>query len=632
MDTSQRNQIIFSIRLLIERGVEDSEILGRSRAYLDQRGWPYTDDELYGILIEADYGVARDMPDVYLAHHAHLPTYQHLPALPGTYRWTVEHEGETAARADANAATAPAAPAAPPAMPQSGNGHDPAEEPLPIHIQQILDGPTAQQLATTPFQQSRWRSGRDTRFYTDQDVAAEVYAQYGEHLRFCITLDKPWLEWSRTRWIPREPGMVFRLIGQIINRRLAELPLNNQSEADKNERARLMKMLTEGKMMSISKFVAKDSDIETDIAAIDSDITLLNTRNCTIDLTTMEPHEHRPAENITKQADVAYNPRARAPRWQRYLEEILPDPEVRLYLQRCLGSALSGEQLDNVVHFLYGPGANGKSVMLGVIETILADYAGVVPASIFLDQMGGGNKEFIIAKMKGRRFIACEEFPEDKKLDEPLIKALTGGSKRQACFKFKTHFEYDPSDHIFVATNRMPIVTLVDLALERRLSIIPFTVIIPSERRDRTLKQQLLDEREGILNWLLEGHVMYRTMGLQPPAACRLAVETYKREMDVLGPFFEECCDIGPALDVHATLLWLAYRQWAKGQKIPESTMFNQTKFGRIMRAHREFDKRPDSGGYQRYHGLGLKPGAIYQDDPEIRAFMEKTGLFNRPF
>src|SRR3546814_5354433 len=66
-------------------------------------------------------------------------------------------------------------------------------------------------------------------------------------------------------------------------------------------------------------------------------------------------------------------------------------------------------------------------------------------------------------------------------------------------------FEFMPQFKLIVAGNHKPAIRNIDEAMKRRLHLIPFTITVPPERRDKHLQQKLLAERDGILAWAVQG-------------------------------------------------------------------------------------------------------------------------------
>jgi hypothetical protein len=110
-------------------------------------------------------------------------------------------------------------------------------------------------------------------------------------------------------------------------------------------------------------------------------------------------------------------------------------------------------------------------------------------------------------------------------------------------------FEFIPQFKLVVAGNHKPSIRTIDEAMRRRLHLVPFTVTIPPKRRDKTLPERLLAERDGVLAWAVQGCVEWQRIGLQPPAAVMAATEEYFEAEDICAPRCPVCpgrCQAAP--------------------------------------------------------------------------------------
>ena len=103
---------------------------------------------------------------------------------------------------------------------------------------------------------------------------------------------------------------------------------------------------------------------------------------------------------------------------------------------------------------------------------------------------------------------------------------------------------YLPEFKLFIATNHRPELNGADLAIWRRIHQIPFLNVVSDDERDNNLPAKLLAEAQGILAWIIQGAVTWYGQGLKPPTAVREATDEYRREMDVVGTFLEEKCEM----------------------------------------------------------------------------------------
>jgi putative DNA primase/helicase len=204
------------------------------------------------------------------------------------------------------------------------------------------------------------------------------------------------------------------------------------------------------------------------------------------------------------------------------------------------------------------------------------------------------------ADLFGRRFVSTIETEDGKRIAESLTKQLTGGDRIRARFLHRDFFEFPPTHKIFLAANHKPTVRCTDLAMWRRIKLIPFTVTITDDRKDKTLLAKLRREFPGILAWAVRGCQQWQEGGLGEPAEVTQATQAYQAEMDVLAEFITERCFVNEQASVQATALYEAYCKFS-GDKTT-----TQTAFGLLLRSKGyRSEKR---GGLKYWHGIGLNP------------------------
>ena len=338
---------------------------------------------------------------------------------------------------------------------------------------------------------------------------------------------------------------------------------------------------------------------EIKVHDLDKHPDLLCVQNGTIDLCSGDLLPHDKEHFITMLVPCEYNGNIDAPRWKKFLDEIFAgDQELIHFIQKTVGYSLTGSTEEHCSFFCYGTGRNGKSTFLEVISEIFGDYAvNIQPETIMVRQVQAGPTSDI-ARLKGARFVTSVEPNEGARLNEGLLKQLTGGDKVTASKKYENEFEFTPEFKLWMATNHMPTIRGTDLGIWSRIRLIPFNVQIPEEKIDRHLKYKLLEEMSGILAWAVEGCLLWRREGLKPPQAVLTANSKYKEEMDVLTTFLDTCC--APGGETEAGRLYSVYCDWAK--KNNEFEM-SSTKFGREM--GKRYEKR-SSQGKRFYQGVSL--------------------------
>ena len=211
----------------------------------------------------------------------------------------------------------------------------------------------------------------------------------------------------------------------------------------------------------------------------------------------MKPHD--PSDYITKLTAVSPDPACPAILWHKFLDHITGgEKELKQYLQRVAGYCCTGVTSEQVLFFLYGTGANGKGVFVKTIAGILGDYAMTAPLDAFVITKGDRHPTDL-AGMRGMRLVVGQEIDKDSRWAESKIKTLTGGDKIRARFMRQDFFEFDVTFKLMISGNHKPWLSSVNEAIRRRFHLIPFSVTIPLEDRDKHLFDKLKLEWPGVL-------------------------------------------------------------------------------------------------------------------------------------
>ena len=241
-----------------------------------------------------------------------------------------------------------------------------------------------------------------------------------------------------------------------------------------------------------------------DTRSFDTDHTLLGVQNGVLDLRSKTLLTD-PSSIVTKRALVKFNPEADCPTFKAFFNEIMQhDKELIGYVRRVLGYCITGHTGEQACFIAIGSGANGKSTLFSVVHKVLGDYAGDTPMQTLMQNRFGDQNTYDLAALEGKRLVIAQEGEASSKLAEAKLKAMTGSDPipcRPIYGKPKT---YDPRFKIVLVTNELPKIDGVDEAIWRRIKVIPFNVTIPKDERDPYLKEKLLAEKEGILNFLIE--------------------------------------------------------------------------------------------------------------------------------
>jgi len=268
------------------------------------------------------------------------------------------------------------------------------------------------------------------------------------------------------------------------------------------------------------------------------------------------------------------------------------DADMIQFLQRAVGYSLSGSIGEQCLFFLYGTGANGKSIFLETLKLITGDY-GLAASAQTLMATRSSSIQNDIARLAGARFVACGEIEDGTRLRESLVKDLTGGDTICARFLRREFFDFRPQFKLWIRANHKPQIRGSGEAIWRRIHLVPFAVQIPPAQRDPDLLDKLRAELSGILGWAVRGCIEHQRHGLATPAQVREATAEYRSEMDVIGEFLSERCESEKNATVSAKDLYQAYRAWCEDSG---TRPLSQRGFG-LSLTERGYTKESGRGG-----------------------------------
>lgn len=424
--------------------------------------------------------------------------------------------------------------------------------------------------------------------YTDLQNSREFVKRFGHGVRYCPQF-KCFYVWNGQRWARDNFGLVESYAKQIADQRWEEAKRADDAEA---RRFALRSASARG-IESMLRLAQSELELIIQPDQFDTNPMLLNCANGTLELATGKLREHRQSDYVTKICDVAFNPGAEAPQWEKALDLIFNgDDELIGFVQRFIGYCLTGQTSEQVIALFVGAGSNGKSLVLLVLLRIIGcDYAIKASDDILLRRMSQAHPT-ALADLFGKRLAVVMETDAGDRLAEALIKALTGGDRIRARRMREDYWEFTPSHKIVLCTNHRPHVEATDHAFWRRIRLIPFGVSFWKEgdpgnegkhlpkrlKADPQLAEKLFAEAEGILAWCVRGCLEWQKNGLGTTEAVVTATESYRREQDSLCRFVEEVCVVEASAKVSSSFLYSRYQSWctAVGEQPTPQNQFKQ--------------------------------------------------------
>jgi putative DNA primase/helicase len=254
--------------------------------------------------------------------------------------------------------------------------------------------------------------------------------------------------------------------------------------------------------------------------------------------------------------------------WQDFLERVTGgDAELAEFLRRAVGYTLTGHTSEEVLFFVHGATATGKSTKLEAVKAVLGEYAAVADFETFLKRHGDAGIRNDVARLAGARFVLSVEVDDGKSLAEGLLKILTGGDTVAARFLYRETFEFQPRFKLWLAANSRPRVSADDAAIWRRILQVPFVHVIPEAERDERVKIQLRTDphaHAAILAWAVKGCLEWQQVGLAVPQCVRDYTAEYRAENDPLRDWLDDACELDADGWTSSADLRQSYTAWCE--------------------------------------------------------------------
>lgn len=463
----------------------------------------------------------------------------------------------------------------------------------------------------------------------DTGNGARLVARFGHDLLFVPRVG--WFVWAGTHWEPDPDELMLRRVGQKVGPRIvAEVPFLEMSEADRTlfeqaradaarlaemegaegeeaatERARILlrQEARKGRGKTLASRVrahvgfargsgnsgpitnmAREAQVSLarPLDALDADPMVVNTQAGALRFSrvaaadegmspvadvTMEDHAR--GDLLSKILAVGWDPAAACPRFDDFMAEVQPDPAMRAFLARWLGLSMTGITEQRLA-FFHGAGANGKSVLMDLMGRILGSYSTTarIETLVGRNRRSGGDATPDLMPLIGARMVRASEPEEGERLNEAIIKAMTGGEPFLARGLHADFVEVVPRFKLTISGNHKPEIRGTDDGIWRRVMLVPWDVQIPEARRDQQLVDKLFVEGAGVLNWLAAGLIDYLEGGLRVPGAVQDATDGYREDSDPMGRFLAGACEVvgeegvfTPTKDIVDAFLWWLGRE-----------------------------------------------------------------------
>ena len=375
-----------------------------------------------------------------------------------------------------------------------------------------------------------------------------------------------WIEYKNGVWVSISSEKVAKDATDTLHRYYTHLMANAQNRSERDELIKKIKdVWVYSRIIGALNFLKGFPGIMTLSQELDAIPEVLNLENGTLDLKTFTLRPHRPEDLLTKQVKAKWNTEAKKDEWLKHLNLCLPNKNIQREIQRELGLALTGVSLEEVLPIWYGTGANGKSTTLKVVMEVMGDYAQMAaPRLLIKSKYERHTTE--LAELQGRRLIFSTETGENGELDEEKMKWLTGGERIRARFMRQDNFEFPRTWIVFLVTNYKPAIRGTDEGTWRRIRLVPWEEVLPPDKRmpQEEIVKLLLEERDGILQWIVEGLKDWKEDHRWKAEEVLIATEKYREEEDVLREFLNERCEFKRSYSVEVGELYSEYLMWCQ--------------------------------------------------------------------
>ena len=333
---------------------------------------------------------------------------------------------------------------------------------------------------------------------TDVDLATVLYTIFKDRFVCVSVKDNQWYEFEKNRWCECDQGNSLRaLISKDMHdiytkkhREIMDLtsgldPTSDQYTSARKRSRRIVDICTKLKTTSFKNNIMRevreqfyDKDF---IDKIDTRPELLCFKNGVIDFTHKTFRRGQPDDNLSKTTKIDYIPldaekhRTHIGEINDFMAQLFPEEELRTYMWEHLASTLIGTNREQTFNIYIGGGSNGKSKLIELMSAVLGEYKAVLPITAVTQKramIGGASPE--LAVLKGVRYAVMQEPTKGDRINEGILKEITGGDDMTARALFKNTISFVPQFKLVVCTNVLFDIKSNDDGTWRRIRLCPY--------------------------------------------------------------------------------------------------------------------------------------------------------------
>jgi putative DNA primase/helicase len=444
--------------------------------------------------------------------------------------------------------------------------------------------------------------------------------------------EEVWVTYDQIRWVRKKTAGAYAVQQGMKTARWTEIEnydatpaideKTGQPKPKSSERDKFIKMLSDQSTSVMFDRAARSLALSGEVTSLstdfDRDPMVMGVLNGSVDLRTGALTPPSPESMISHIAPVKYDPTATAPRFMQYLEESLPDPEVRAYLKRVVGYSVSGLTIEQVMFLHHGKTSNGKSVLMDVLGAVLGEYSGGADPKALIETKNEQHSTHI-ASLAGPRFLQMSETARGARLSDTLIKNITGGDIVTARKLYKENQDLKIVGKIHMVTNHLPHI-VASPSTNRRIQLINWPVEIAEDKIDLQLARKIIaTELEGVFAWVVEGAIEWwetlekaqgqpvrrggRPSGLAMPQQVIVDTSNYLRSEDDILEWMEERTQDSETVESTGNL-YQDYRSWAERRGVRNIMTLRAFSTDLEVRGELERGRTKTSKGFK----VGLQP------------------------
>jgi putative DNA primase/helicase len=294
--------------------------------------------------------------------------------------------------------------------------------------------------------------------------------------------------------------------------------------------------------------------VSDDIWDVNHNILVLG--DCTLEIDTRTPREHRPEDYQTGALPYNYDPDAEPTVFLHALRKAIPDAEE--FLQEFAGYSLTPDTHHETAIWFVGPRGSGKSTLIEGLKALLGPRAGLLGLAEI------ENSSYGLSRIPGKTLLVSTEQPSSYLKSTHIVDALISGEEITVERKYHHPYDYAPIAKIVWAMNDKPRIGNTTSGIFRRVKVVEFPHL-PPEERDPDVKEEIKEEGPGLLNWALAGLDRLEERGaFDIPQSVRQATEEFEKSNDIPGQFVEEMCVVEAGAEVFADTFYSNYKKWCE--------------------------------------------------------------------